>query len=386
MIDERFGDHFNKAYQKLPMIKIEPHYKNEVMKKTLLKCISVIILLSVFLNQVYSQQNNMSKGSEKDDAEWFYDNQNRDPGTWKAVIDKGKVYFNISGYHWNSSRVFLLSELGSLTTGKESQFTIRREAGILHLKGIFEGKKGHGSYKFEESTSFMSYLRGQGFKDLPSELMIQIFFTDINRNYFEYLRTNGYDLVSNEQLKDLAEQSVTYKVLQDYFNLFKLEGLANISLNKVIEFREHGVDTRFINGFHEMGYKKFSLDKALELRDHGVSPEFIMEFNQLDFKDISLDQAIELRDHGVDPDYILSIQKMGYTDISLDKAKDLRDHGVDADFIRDFHEIGYRNITLEKAEELKDQGVSAEYIKRMRKKGLNSLTLEEYIRLKESGM
>ena len=125
--------------------------------------------------------------------------------------------------------------------------------------------------------------------------MLHLFFTNINQEYFGYMKTNGYTGITMSELKDLAYQNVNQKVLTGYLELFKKENYGQVSLEKIIELREHGVSPSFVNSFHEMGYKDISLDKALELRDHGVNPEFIEEMKKAGANDISLDEAVELR-------------------------------------------------------------------------------------------
>ena len=337
------------------------------------------------------------------------------PGVWMAYIEDEKVHIEFTGEDWNTGRTFLLTELGTLPEGNEGQFKVTREAGTVTFKGIFAGGKGHGFYSFEEDPAFKAYLKDKGYSGPDKQLMLNIFFTDINKSYFDFLKTNGYAEISNSQLKDLAEQDLNHKVMADYFNLFKTENWGHPALDKVVELREHGVSARFVNKFHEMGYKEnIPLDNALELRDHGVSPEFITSIQNMGYGDISLEKAVDLRDHGVNPEFIHSMQNMGYKDISLDKAQDLKDHGVNPEFIHGMQDMGYKDISLDKAQELKDHGVNpefirsiaalgfkditldqaqelkdhgvnAEFIKKMKDKGVNIHTLDDYIKIRDSG-
>src|SRR6202012_3023517 len=122
-----------------------------------------------------------------------------------------------------SGSTFQLTELGTLPRGKEGAFTVTREPGTVTLNGIFNGTKGHGPYTFGENTAFRTYLQQEGFKDISEELMIHLFFTNINREYFGYMKQNGYTGVTMPQLKDLAFQNVNRNVLTGYLDLFKKE-------------------------------------------------------------------------------------------------------------------------------------------------------------------
>ena len=386
------------------------------MKKILIAGLSVMLFSSAYQGNAQTQVKVKVKTvhTDRDDDGWSNFGGNRVPGTWMAYIEGEKAFIRFTGEDWDTGRSFLLSELGTLPTN-EGTFNVTREAGTVTFKGVFAGGKGHGFYTFAENPAFKSYLEQKGYSGLDKEIMLDIFFTDINKSYFEFLKANGYAEVSNRQLKDLAQQNLNRKVLEDYFSLFKTEKWGHPSLDKIVELREHGVNARFVNNFHEMGYKEnIPLDKALELRDHGVTPEFITSIQKMGYGDITLDRAVGLRDHGVNPEFIHSMQNMGYKNITLEKAQELRDHGVNPEFISSIQDMGYKNITLEKAQELRDHGVNpefirsisalgfkdltldkaqelrdhgvnADYIKKMRDKGVKDRTLDDYIRMRDTG-
>jgi hypothetical protein len=357
-----------------------------IMKKILIACLSAALLLGVCIVSAQTKVKVKVKTTTRHDGDRWGFGGNHLPGTWVAYIEDEKVHIDFTGEDWNTGRTFLLSELGALPEGNEGTFKVTREAGTVTFKGEFEGGKGHGFYSFAENPAFKSYLEQKGYSAPDKQLMLDIFFTDINKGYFDFLKEHGYGTISNENLKDLAQQDLNRKVLEDYFGLFKSESWGHPPLDKIVELREHGVNARFVNSFHTMGFKQnIPLDNALELRDHGVTPEFITSIQKMGFEKITLDRAVELRDHGVNPEFIHSIQDMGYKDITLEKAQELRDHGVNPEFIRSISELGFKNLTLDKAQELRDHGVNATFIKKARGKGVKVETLDDYIRLKDTG-
>lgn len=163
-------------------------------------------------------------------------------------------------------------------------------------------------------------------------------------------------------------------------------GYRNISLDKLIEMKEHGVTADYILSFRKMGYTNITPDQAIELRDHGVTVEFIREFQQMGWKDISLRTAQRLRDHGVTVEYIQSLVNMGYTPLALDRAVDLRDHGVTTEFIAQLNDLGFSHISLEKAQMLRDHGVTADYIAACKKRFGKLFELNDYIKLRDAGI
>jgi bla regulator protein BlaR1 len=133
-------------------------------------------------------------------------------------------------------------------------------------------------------------------------------------------------------------------------------------------------------------FSHLTVDQIIECRDHGVTPGFIADFKKMGYKHISIDRAIELKDHGVSTDFIAGFIAAGYDRVSLDQALELRDHGVSVEFIRDLHGLGFANISLEKATELVDHGVTIDFITSWQKKTGKLLELDDYIKLRDAGI
>jgi hypothetical protein len=316
---------------------------------TFLSLVAIAILVG---NSAIAQQNT-NRSSDDDESYDFVDN----PGVWSAVFRGDKTHIQFGGFHWNSGTTFMTSELGSVPIYKPGTFTVKRDAGTVTFTGTFSNDRGHGTYAYTEDATFKDFLTQAGFHDIKEELMLHLFFTNIDKKYFAYMKENGYEGVTLSELKDLAYHDVNYDVLSRYLELFKKEGFGKVTLDQIVGLRDHGVSPGFIGGLHELGYKNGSLDKAQELVDHGVSIAFLRE-----------------------------LQAMGYKDISLDNAQELVDHGVSAAFIREFQNLGFKDISISKATELADHGVTTDFIKKMQDKGLKNLSLDEYIRLADSGM
>ncbi|HWB25822.1 MAG TPA: M56 family metallopeptidase [Chitinophagaceae bacterium] len=163
-------------------------------------------------------------------------------------------------------------------------------------------------------------------------------------------------------------------------------GYKNITVDKLIELREHGVSATFIRQLNEAGYKNIPLDEAIALRDHGIDIDFVHELNNAGFKDVSLEKITEARDHGVDGSFINQLNEAGFRNITLDKAIELRDHGVSLAFIKQMNDLGFKGVTLEKAVELADHGVNSEFVNEFRQAGYTNLSLDDYIQLKDHGV
>jgi hypothetical protein len=254
------------------------------MKKILFTTLSSVFMLAVFSISAFSQQKTKVVVRQKTrdlNGNMHSGGNNNQPGTWDAVIKDNEINIQFYGEDWTDGRNFNVSDFGTLPMDKVGEFGLTRDAGKMSFKGVFQDHWGHGTYHFEENAAYKSWLEQKGYTGLNQELMFSVFTTDINKAYFEFMKDNGYTSISNEQFKDLAEQDLSRKVMEDYFNLFKTEGYGHQSLSKIVELREHGVGARYIAELHQAGYKGFSLDRALELCDHGVSARYIAEIKKM---------------------------------------------------------------------------------------------------------
>jgi bla regulator protein blaR1 len=133
-------------------------------------------------------------------------------------------------------------------------------------------------------------------------------------------------------------------------------------------------------------FAHMSVDKLIECKEHGVTPEFITALKKMGYTDVTPDDAIRLVDHGVNLEFITDLKGLGYTDVSLNKAVDLADHGVNVGFIKRIRQLGFPELSLSKAIELVDHGVTSDFIAAWKKRTNAHLDLNDYIKLREAGI
>lgn len=133
-------------------------------------------------------------------------------------------------------------------------------------------------------------------------------------------------------------------------------------------------------------FAHISVDKLIECKEHGVTPEFITSLKKMGYKDVTPDDAIRLVDHGVSLEFITDLKALGYTDISLNRAVEAVDHGVNAAFIKRIRQLGFTDLGLSKAIELVDHGVTSDFIAAWQKRTGTHLDLNDYIKLRDAGI
>ena len=133
-------------------------------------------------------------------------------------------------------------------------------------------------------------------------------------------------------------------------------------------------------------FAHMSVDKLIECKEHGVTPEFITALKKMGYTNVTPDDAIRLVDHGVTLEFITDLKGLGYTDVTLNKAVDLVDHGVNVGFIKRIRQLGFPELSLSKAIELVDHGVTSDFIAAWKKRTASHLDLNDYIKLREAGI
>jgi beta-lactamase regulating signal transducer with metallopeptidase domain len=133
-------------------------------------------------------------------------------------------------------------------------------------------------------------------------------------------------------------------------------------------------------------FAHISVDKLIECKEHGVTPEFITSLKKMGYTDVTPDDAIRLVDHGVSLEFITDLKALGYTGISLNKAVEAVDHGVNVAFIKRIRQLGFADLSLSKAIELVDHGVTSDFIAAWQKRTSTHLDLNDYIKLREAGI
>lgn len=221
-----------------------------------------------------------------------------------------------------------------------------------------------------------------GYKNLTVDQLIELKDHGVNEDYLKELSDAGYKNISLEKAIELRDHGVDSRFVKEVASM----GYKNVSINQLMELKDHGVNIEFLHELAAYGYKNISMDEATNLRDHGVNGEYIKEFNDAGYKGLDLEKLTELRDHGVTIEFINSLRKAGVTNITVDKAIEYKDEGFDVTFLSGVRNAGYADVTVEKAMDLRNHGVSLDYISSIKKYGLSGLTLDKLMELKDHGV
>ncbi|HEY0547271.1 MAG TPA: M56 family metallopeptidase [Pyrinomonadaceae bacterium] len=201
-----------------------------------------------------------------------------------------------------------------------------------------------------------------------------------SESYIDALTAVGYTNLSVDDLVEMKQHGVT----PEYVRNLKALGYPLPSVETVVRLVDHGVNTGYVKKLGELGYKNLSFDALIEAADHGVRTEVIEAFNAAGYSNLSMDQLVRAVDHGVGPSYIRAMAELGFNKLSLDQLIRLVDHGVSTAYIKEIRSLGYDNLSAEQFIRLADHGVNAAFLRKAKEKGFNNLSLDELIKLRDA--
>lgn len=387
------------------------------MEKFAITSAVLLLVIGLAYSQSGTRRTEINK-NEETSIESDYSIRLEASGIWEGTIEKDQVCMSFSsrknGGHWNSSDCFAKSEFSALPT-EESEFTLRREAGTMTMKGRFEKNEGYGRFNFTANADFKTYLEQQGIANVSDDVMLHLFFTNINKAYVDVLKQNGYDKISKSQLRDLAIHGVDMAALKDYIDIFKKAGYKQVSLSKIIEYSIHGVDREYIQSFESMGYKNVSLSDILQAKIHGVDGDYVKQIQTTGYKDISLSQIMQFRIHGIDPEFIAEMNKASKKTLDPGELVNARIHGlkpddaakiaaatgrepsgemlrnfaiheVDEDFIAEMNSTFNTKLSNEDLLAAKIHGLSPAYVQELKAAGFKNLSFHDVLQYQIHGV
>jgi hypothetical protein len=306
-------------------------------------------------------------------------------GIWEAEINGNQVCFFIKkggigkNYFWSSTECMKTSEFTpQIKPGTEGEFKLIREAGTMILKGEFEGSEGTGRYSFEPDASYISYIKSQGY-DVKEKKIIHFFLSDINKDYFNFLKTEGYTNLDDEELIAMAIHSVDKEYIQDVNGEFRKVNYKKPSAEELVSMKIHDVDMEYIKSFGKELYEDLSVDQIISAAIHDVDPSYISKFKDLGYDDLSFDNLISAAIHDVDIDYIKELRSAGYNDLSFDNLISASIHNVDPKYIKKFKDAGFKNLTFDQMISASIHHVDPDYIKAFEAAGFENIDFDNLV-------
>ncbi len=349
------------------------------------------------------------------------------PNAWFAemVDDEICFYMNnstINKKNWKVSECYNKNGLGYLPNKKQCKIVVERDPGKIVYKGIFDGGTGVGSFEFIEDNRFISFLKDQNIGSINSDELFLMYLNNTSKDYIKGLKSRGLDvdvkdvleLGVNEidlyqldqmiargenplsQAKDNSDYNYEYeynhephykkscdtpnsKISESYIEEVNKLGYKNISTNKLIEFKNHGVSIEYLTNLKKAGYgsDKINANKVVEFAVHGVQSQFLRDLNSIGYTSeiLSGGKVVEFAVHGVNSEYVKNLSKLGYGPdiLSPSKLVEFAVHGIMSQYIKELQDLGYNDLSPSKIVEGSIHGLDPSYISKLKSMNIQGL-------------
>lgn len=275
--------------------------------------------------------------------------------------------------HWNMSRCF---PKNSFQKTGDNRFELTKDAGTLQLTGDLLAEVSQGKYTFTENKDFKKYLSTNSTAPDEKNFMLFLFFSDVNRQYVEFLKSK-YETLDGQRLLEIAIHDISLTEYKGYIALFEQYSQKKPSMSEVIEAKIHGVDQQYVQQIEKAGFPGLSLKKIIEAKIHDIDPDYVQRLKEAGIANLALDKVIEAKIHGINPSSIKELRALGFGELTLTKMIELNIHGVTADYIKELQSAGLKNLTLDETVEAKIHGLDAGSIKEIRALGFPDVSFEE---------
>jgi len=303
-------------------------------------------------------------------------------GYWYSHQEKEDYCLEFKGSqdpsNWNMSRCFRKS---SFQKKGNHVFVLSRDAGTLQLNGNLEAEVSQGKYTFTENPDFKNFLAANSTAPEDKNLVMFLFFADVNRQYFDFLK-NQYQTVDGQRLLEVAIHGISLPEYQEYIALFEQYNHKKPTMPEVIQAKIHGIDQQYVQQIEKMGFPGLSLKKIMEAKIHGIDPSYVQGLKEAGLADLSLDKVIAAKIHNINPNSVKELLALGFGDLTLDKMMKLNIHKVNAAYIQELHSAGLKNLTLDQTLEAKIYELDAGSIKEIRALGFPDLSFREMINVR----
>ncbi|MHB1205637.1 MAG: hypothetical protein ACYCZX_08735 [Rhodospirillaceae bacterium] len=202
-----------------------------------------------------------------------------------------------SGSDWNTAD---LKGLDLQTAGKHDvRFTIERDAGRFDADGFVShaeggGAEGAGLFRFTPAPGYAAAMAAAGFPGVEAEKQLGLALSDVSVAFAKEMKALGLEDLDLRNLRAFRIHHVDLA----YIKALRAQGVTAANAKSLIAFRIHEVTPEFAKAVRALGY--VPSDKQLvALRIHNVTPEYISGLKAHGMENLTLDKVINLKIHGI---------------------------------------------------------------------------------------
>lgn len=142
-------------------------------------------------------------------------------------------------------------------------------------------------------TDFMRDLKGAGY-DVPVREIVEMKIHGVDSRYMRELARYGLQ----PPARDIVEMKI-HGVSPEFLKGVTDSGYTNLSAREVVDMKIHGVNPDFLKDSKSLGFN-FTLREIVEMRNHGVNSSYLRKVKDSGFANLTADKIIRLKVHGID--------------------------------------------------------------------------------------
>lgn len=143
------------------------------------------------------------------------------------------------------------------------------------------------------TPELVSELKKAGY-DIPAKKVVEMRIHGVTPAYIREL--NSYGL--RPSASEVVEMRI-HGVKPEYLKSMKDAGYSDFGIREVLNMRIHGVSPEFAQEARQLGYR-FTAKEMTDMRIHGVNGQYLRKLKDSGFQNLTADKIIKLRIHGVD--------------------------------------------------------------------------------------
>jgi len=259
------------------------------------------------------------------------------------------------------------------------ELTLVRDAGTF----VLEGQRFPDTWRpctFVPNAEYARGLRELSYDFDGNDRLFSLAIHDISLDFAAGIADAGYE-ISLDKLVEFRIHGVTPTYVQDMASA----GYADLTPSGIVEFRIHDVTPEYVREMAAIGYDELSQSKIVQFKIHGISAEYVREMAEIGYDELSASRIVEFSIHDISPEYVREMAESGYDDLSPSRIVEFSIHGVSPEFVRELVKEGYADLPASKLVAFRIHGVDAEYIRHLADEGYDDLTPSEIIETRIHG-
>jgi len=304
-------------------------------------------------------------------------------GKWEGNLEGSKVCLRLKNkemnedFTWITSRCFPKSDFKPKVAANTSgTFTLEYDAGTLVLDGQFGQTDGSGNYSFTADLDYIAAAKKEGYT-ISEDNLIQFFLVNMDRSFFKFLQTAGYQDVDEGELITMAMHDVDQDFISTFNREFKTTSDAPLEVDELITLKVHNVDINYVQSLVKTLDGDLEVDEVVTASIHNVEPSYIQKFKSAGFDDLDFDDLIAASIHNVNPSYITAFQQAGI-EMDFDDLITASIHNIKPDYIQAFQQAGME-LDFDDLVAASIHNVDVHYIKSFQNAGIEDIEFDDII-------